>query len=90
MLPRPAAHLIHEPVCALGPMRLPVVMRHFEHTPRVDRPLPDLCFTTPDSLPATQGQRQPDPPHPPDKPYRAIFLRYSWGLYKHDTLNRIL
>ncbi len=34
-----------------------MVMRHFEHTPRVDRPPPNLCFTTPDSLPATQGQR---------------------------------
>jgi hypothetical protein len=43
-----------------------------------------------DFLPAADLERQPDPPHPPEKPYRAIFLRYSWGLYKHDTLNRIL
>ena len=31
-----------------------------EQAPRVDRPPPALCFATPGSLPATQGQRSKD------------------------------
>ena len=31
--------------------------RPFEQAPGVDRPPPSLCFATPASLPATQGQR---------------------------------
>jgi hypothetical protein len=34
--------------------------RHFEQAPRVDRPQPALCSTTPGFLPATQGQRSKD------------------------------
>ncbi len=31
--------------------------RHFQHTPRVDRPPPAICCATAGSMPATQGQR---------------------------------
>jgi hypothetical protein len=36
---------------------LSVEKRHFEHTPRVDRPPSALCYASPGSLPDTQGQR---------------------------------
>jgi hypothetical protein len=35
---------------------LSVEKRHFEHTPRVDRPPSALCYASPGPLPATQGE----------------------------------
>jgi len=45
-----------------GLRSLPVGTRHFEQALRADRPPQDLCFATPNSLPATQGQRWMAPP----------------------------
>ena len=35
-------------------------LRSIQQTPRVDRPPSTLCYATPGSLPATQGQRYAD------------------------------
>ena len=40
-----------------GAHKLILQSLHFEQAPRVDRPPQNLCYTTPGSLPATQGQR---------------------------------
>lgn len=40
-----------------SPHKLTTGMRHFEQALRVDMPPKPLSYATPDSLPATQGQR---------------------------------
>jgi hypothetical protein len=54
--------------------------RHFEQAPRVDRPQPALCSTTPSFLPATQGQRstrrrRPIAKHPRSMPLSVLTPR---------------
>ena len=47
-------------LCSSSLRAFPMRMRHFEQALRVDRPPPSLCFATPCTLPATQGQRSKD------------------------------